>query len=74
MLWLTIDVVAKRYGVLPSMILKEGDNFDLLCAEFAVSYEAWAMKNKDNKINNTHGLSQEDMLASIQRVRGLKIE
>lgn len=74
MLWLTVDVVAKRYGVLPSQLLNQGDNFDLLCAEFAIAYEGWAMKNKDANLNNTHGLSQEDMLASIERVRGLKIE
>ncbi len=34
-----VDTLAKRYGVLPSKLLKEGDTFDLLCMDVSATYE-----------------------------------
>ena len=34
-----LDAVAKRYGVMPSNLLANGDTFDLLVFDVAVNYE-----------------------------------
>ncbi len=42
---LMVDAIAKRYGVLPSMLIAEGDTFDLMVMDVAMSWEIH-MKNK----------------------------
>lgn len=34
-------MVAKRYGKLPSEVLRVGDSLDVMCAEFALGYESY---------------------------------
>ena len=62
-----MDFTAKRYGVLPSDLAARGDTLDLQCAEIGVGYEAWVQKNP--KQNNSHGLTQDDMLKQLEAVR-----
>lgn len=64
---LTIDFVARRYGVLPSTLMKSADTFDLKCAELAEGYAQFVRKNPHVKTN--HGLTQEQMQAAINRVK-----
>jgi len=52
---------------LPSHLVKHGDTLDLRCAEVAIGYEAYAVKNPDKKTN--HGYNQEDLLAQLEAVR-----
>ena len=35
----TVDWVARRYGVLPSKLLHEGDSIDIILAELGQEYE-----------------------------------
>lgn len=44
-----IDGLGKRYGLLPSKILKEGDTFDLYVLDAALSYELFHQKKAENK-------------------------
>lgn len=53
--------------MLPSRLLQDGDTLDLECAEIAVAYEQYVRKNPGVKTD--HGLTQEQMMASIERVR-----
>jgi hypothetical protein len=46
--WLTLDMVARRYCVLPSYLLKYGSSVDFYCAENAIGYESWVRKKKEN--------------------------
>jgi len=68
--WLTVDYTAKRYGVLPSQLIREGDTLDLDCANIAVAYEQFVMNNPGVKTD--HGLTQEQLMAQMERVKRAK--
>lgn len=75
---LMLDFVSKRYGTLPSILMREGNTFDLYIADLAASYQKF-ITDKENKsrgglINppSTPHPSQEEMMAMIARVRGKK--
>ena len=66
-----VDFVAKRYGILPSELLIKGNSYDVMIAETSVGYENY-LHNKDkggNVLPTPPSLSQEEMLAMIERVR-----
>ena len=65
--WLTVDFTAKRYGVLPSQLLREGDTIDIECANIAVGYETFVRENPGIKTN--HGLSQDQLLQRIKEAK-----
>lgn len=65
---MTLDLVARRYGTLPSRILNEGDSLDITCAEISLGYENY-LKNKDNAQTLTNQFSQEELKTMIDRVR-----
>lgn len=65
--WLTIDFTARRYGCLPSQLLKSGDTVDLRAAEIAVNYERWVKENPG--IKNDHGFTQEQLLEKMQNAK-----
>ena len=67
---LTIDFVARRYGVLPSTLMKSGDTFDLKCAELAEGFAQFTRKNPGVKTN--HGFTQAQLQAQIDAVRNKK--
>jgi hypothetical protein len=68
--WLTVDFTAKRYGVLPSELIREGDTLDLDCANIAVAYEEYVRKNPGVKTN--HGMTQKQLMEQMEAVRRTK--
>ncbi len=66
---MTIDFAAKRYGVLPSQLLREGDTLDLECANVAVAYETYCRDNPEQAKVNKHGLTQDQMRSQLESVR-----
>jgi hypothetical protein len=62
--------MAKRYGKLPSEVLEKASTVDLYCLETAIGYETYLRKSHESGHSSNHGLSQEDMQAMIDRVRG----
>lgn len=64
---MTLDFVAKRYGVLPSQLIAQGDTLDLDCANIAVAYEKFVVENPGVKTN--HGKSQQELLQMMERAR-----
>jgi len=62
-----LDFVSKRYGVLPSQLLREADTLDLEVANIAVAYEKYVHENPGVKTN--HGLTQQQLKQQLERVR-----
>lgn len=69
----TIDWVARRYGVLPSRLLNEGDSIDIFLANLGQAYENHLNEKIENKsgqnLKSRPDLSQEQMLKMIEEVK-----
>lgn len=71
--WLSLDFVAKRYGVLPSAVLSTGYNTDMICASLGVGYENYvARAHAAGEDPSKPKPTQKEMLAMIQKVRNDK--
>lgn len=66
--WLTVDFVAKRYGVLPSQLMREGSTIDVAIANLGVEYESWIHK-KHEKGHTAAAPSQDQLKGMLDRVR-----
>lgn len=63
-----MDLVGKRYGVLPSKVVEFGDTLDLVVTITSLEYEAWRQKKSEKGHTPTHH-SQAELMARIQSVR-----
>jgi len=45
----TLEWVARRYGVLPSYLIREGNNLDMLFADMGARYETYMHKKAEAK-------------------------
>jgi len=72
----TIDWVAKRYGVLPSELIARGNSIDVMMADLGVSYENHLNKKAEAKskggVAPAPKLSQEEMAQMLENVRKRK--
>lgn len=60
---LQIDGVAKRYGKLPSEVLKEADTFDLYIMDVALSFEKYHHDKAMNKgVRSPESYSSNELL------------
>ena len=68
---LTLDNLAKRYGMLPSEALGRATTFDLRVLEIQSQYERRQRDIAEGKTpaKATPKLTQEQMLAMLERVR-----
>lgn len=67
---ITVDWVARRYGVLPSKLLREGDSIDIILANLGITYENHLNERANNKSpQSKHNLSQDQMLKMIEKVK-----
>jgi len=48
-----LDVMARRYGKLPTELLNVGDSFDLLVFDVAVGYEELQNRKHNNTLDHT---------------------
>jgi len=64
---LSLDNVAQRYGVLPSVALRQGNTIDLLVLHTASKYNEWQQTDeyKNNKGHTTKALQR--MLEGVKR-------
>lgn len=70
---LLLDFVCKRYGKLPSEAMRKGNTFDFYIADLAASYQSWyyeESRKESGASPKAPKLSQEEMQAMIDRVRG----
>lgn len=56
-----IDSIATRYKKLPSEILSEGDTFDMLVMDVAVTYDQYIRNKKDKKPQPGHMYDPEQL-------------
>lgn len=66
-----LDFLAKRYGKLPSEVMKFGDSLDMRCAVVSTGYESYLNKKEQNNEsdNPTHGYSKQQLQEMINKVR-----
>lgn len=64
-----LDAIAKRYGVLPSYLVKHGDTLDLTVMDVAVSFEKHQQNKQQGKASNNY--DQDDLQKAMANVRGL---
>jgi hypothetical protein len=62
---LQIDGIAKRYGVLPSEILKNADTFDLYVMDAAMTFEKFHHDKEMNKGKVDPSYYSQDQLESM---------
>jgi hypothetical protein len=72
---LTIDTLGKRYGMLPSEIMKKGSTWDIFVMDAALSYEQHKNDEAMKKYNNQHieaenkPLTDETMMAAYTKFK-----
>lgn len=60
---LQIDTIGKRYGILPSDVLRRADTFDLYVMDTAISFENYHQaKQKNGGIGPIPDLTQEELM------------
>jgi len=62
---LNIDIMAQRYGCLPSRLLAEASTFDLFICNSAIRYQQIKQNEADGKFDH---YSKEELLAIKQGV------
>lgn len=70
-----LDFVAKRYGTLPSIVMREGNTFDFFIADLAASYQRHIVDKERGGVGGvpkSGHVSQEELMAMWTRVRGKK--
>jgi hypothetical protein len=65
---LLLDLIGKRYGVLPSKVLESGDTLDIAVVITSLEHEAWKEKKQTKGHIPTHH-SQDELKQRIQSVR-----
>jgi hypothetical protein len=72
----TIEWVARRYNVLPSQLLREGDSIDILLADLGSRYETYMHKKADAKQKGiappAPELNESQMTAMLDAVKKRK--
>jgi hypothetical protein len=69
---LMIDFVARRYGQLPSHLIRSGDSIDILIADIGQTYENYRAKKANGDASMTPevpDLSQEELLDLLDKVK-----
>ena len=65
---INIGMIAKQYGVLPSMVREVGTTYDLMIYDVMMSWEQY-QNEKANGKKSTPQLSEEQMMAALARVK-----
>ena len=65
---LSIDALGKRYSLLPSEVMSKASTFDLVVLDAALGYQNYIQDRAEGK-KTTPKLSQEEMMAAMERVR-----
>jgi hypothetical protein len=65
---INIGMIAKQYGILPSMVREYGNTYDLMIYDVMMSWEQYQQEQASGK-KSTPKLSEETMMAAIERVK-----
>lgn len=69
--YVNLDFIAKRYGKLPSEVLKSGTTLDMRVADIAVGYERFVTEATQNGEKLTNH-STDELQAMVDRVKARK--
>ena len=61
-------MIAKHYGVLPSQVRESGTTYDLMIYDVMMAWEQHQQEKANGK-KTTPELSQEEMMAALERVK-----
>ena len=68
--------MSRRYGVLPSELIKNGNNVDILIADIGQNWENWQQEKQNAKQKGlpppAPRLSEAEMLQMVERVNRMK--
>jgi hypothetical protein len=65
---INIGMIAKQYGILPSMVRELGTTYDLMIYDVMMSWEQYQQEQASGK-KSTPKLSEEAMMAAMERVK-----
>ena len=65
---LSIDALGKRYSLLPSEVMEKASTCDLVVLDAAMGFQSYLQDKAEGK-KQTPKLSQEEMMAAMERVR-----
>jgi hypothetical protein len=65
---INIGMIAKQYGQLPSTVRESGTTYDLMIYDVMMSWEQYQQEKASGK-TPTPQLSQEEMMAALERVK-----
>ena len=67
---LQIDGLGKRYGLLPSEVIKRGNTFDLYIMDCALTFENYSAKKAANDGKDPiPDYTQDELLTMLQKVK-----
>lgn len=69
---ITVDFLAKRYGKLPSEVMREASTFDLTVSQIAIDYENYINEKEQRRSQGLPApkkLTQDEMLDMIKKAR-----
>ena len=63
--------MARRYGLLPSQMMRLGDSLDMKCANLSLAYENYLNKKQERnrKDKTDHGYSTQDLQQMVNSVK-----
>jgi hypothetical protein len=65
---INIGMIAKQYGLLPSMVRELGTTYDLMIYDVMMSWEQYQQDKAEGK-KSIPNLSEEAMMAALERVK-----
>lgn len=65
-----LDAMGKRYGLLPSEILRRADTLDLHVFDMSMSYQDYAREKAETGREPPPKLSQDQMAEMLKKVKG----
>ena len=67
-----LDAMAQRYSILPSKLLQQGDSFDILVMDVALTYQDY--KNKDSNTQyDPKYLDQDALKEKLEKARAKNV-
>ncbi len=62
------DAMARRYGKLPSQLLKDADSFDIMVMDVGATYEAY-QNSKQGKTKGAEFIDQKQLEEQFKKVK-----
>lgn len=75
-MFVTVDWVARRYGVLPSELIRSGSSIDIMIADIGQNWENWQQEKAEAKSRGlpppAPKMTEAEMQAMVDNVKKMK--